>query len=144
MTRIFLVLAAVLLLLRPAAAETLPPGVTSTDKAQIEGVIGRQLEAFRHDDAAGAYRFAAPGIQRMFPSADTFLDMVRRGYPPVYRARNTEFSELALRDGELVQEVEIVGPDGKPVVAVYSMVRDGHGGWLINGCTLLPSVRLST
>ena len=68
--------------------------------------------------------------------------MVKRGYPPVYRPRSAEFSELALRDGALVQEVELVGPDGQSKLALYTMVRDGAGGWLIAACVLIPSVRV--
>ena len=130
------------LLAGAAAAQTLPPGVSAADQAAIRGVIGRQLEAFQKDDAAGAYSFAAPNVRAIFPDQERFMEMVRRGYPPVYRPRQTEFSELGMRDGALVQEVELVGPDGKPVLALYSMTPDGKGGWLISGCTLIASVRV--
>lgn len=131
-----------LLLAAPAYAQILPPGVSATDRATIEAVIGRQLDAFRRDDADGAYAFAAPGVRQLFPTADGFMAMVRRGYPPVYRPRAAEFSELALRDGAIVQEVELVGPDGRAVLALYTMVRDEAGGWMIGGCEIIPSVRL--
>lgn len=126
----------------PARAQGLPPGVTPADRTAIQGVIGRQLDAFRHDDAAGAYGLAAPRIQRMFPTAEIFLDMVRRSYPPVYRPLMQEFSELALREGQVMQEVELVGPDGRAVVAIYTMERAPDGTWLIAGCAMIPSVRL--
>lgn len=126
----------------PAMAQELPAGVSPGDRTAIQDVITRQLDAFRHDDATGAYGFAAPNIRQMFPSPDVFMEMVRRGYPPVYRPRQQEFSELALRDGHVVQEVELLGTDGRPVVAVYTMEPDGKGGWLIAGCALIPSVRV--
>lgn len=131
-----------LVLVGTAAAQTLPPGVTATDRTAIETTIRGQLDSFQRDDAPGAYAFAAPSIQRMFPDPATFIDMVRRGYPPVYRPRSTEFSELALRDGDLVQEVELVGPDGRPALALYTMERAPDGRWLISGCALVASVRL--
>ncbi len=130
-----------LLLALPAWAQGLPPEVTQGDQAAIRGVIGRQLDAFKRDDAAAAYAFAAPNVREIFPTPDGFMAMVRRGYPPVYRPREAEFSELALRDGAIVQEVELVGPDGRPVLALYTMVRDG-AGWKIAACVLVPSVRL--
>ena len=68
-----------------AAAQTLPAGVSPTDRTAIESVIRHQLDAFRRDDAPAAYAFAAPDVQRIFPDPGLFLDMVRRGYPPVYQ-----------------------------------------------------------
>ena len=139
MTRI---LALLLLLALPAWAQGLPPGLTAGDRTTIQDVIGRQLEAFKRDDAAGAYAFAAPNVRASFPDPEVFMTMVRRGYPPVYRPREAEFSELGLRDGAVVQEVELVGPDGRPVLALYTMVRDAAGGWAIAACVLIPSVRV--
>ena len=123
------------------AQEALPPGVSTADQAAIRSVIGRQLDAFRRDDAPGAYAFAAPSIQRLFPDAEVFIGMVRRGYAPVYRPRSVEFTGLGLRDGELVQEVELIGPDGEAALALYTMVRDGNG-WKIAGCALARSARV--
>ena len=144
MIRAVAFLLAVLALARPATADTLPPGVTPTDQAAIQAVIGQQFEAFKRDDAAAAYRYAAPNIQRIFPTAEQFIQMVRRAYPPVYRPRDAEFTALALRDGEVVQEVELVGPDQVPALAVYTMARGAGGEWLIAGCVLLPSSRVGT
>lgn len=123
-----------------AWAEEAPLG--PSDRAAIQGVISRQLDAFKRDDAPEAYRWAAPNVQAIFPTPERFIEMVKRGYKPVYRPRTVEFSELAVRDGAIVQEVELVGPDGQPALAVYTMVRDGAGGWLIAACQLMPSVRV--
>lgn len=125
-----------------AMAQGLPPGVSPGDRTSIQDVIRRQLDAFRRDDAPAAYGFAAPNIQTMFQSPDRFMEMVRRGYPPVYRPQNSEFSELAVRDGDVVQEVELVGPDGRPVLALYTMVRGADGAWVIAGCALIASARV--
>ncbi len=141
-----------LVLAGPVLAQGVPPAVTmpdgttqdltAPDRTAIQGVILRQLDAFRTDDAEAAYAQAAPNIRALFPTADGFMAMVRRGYPPVYRPRSAEFSELAMRDGELVQEVELVGPDGQAVLALYTMRRMPDGTWAIAGCALIPSARL--
>lgn len=144
-TRLLAVIAALVFIAGVAAcplAQGLPPGVSGADRQSIEGVIARQLDAFRHDDAAGAYAFAAPSIQRMFPTPDIFMDMVRRGYAPVYRPSDVVFADLALRDGDLVQTVELTGPDGRPVTALYTMERQPDGSWRIAGCMLVPSARI--
>ena len=133
------------LLARPlaASADTLPSGVSDADARAIQSVITRQIDAFRRDDAAAAYQFAAPNIKQSFPTAARFLDMVRGAYPPVYRPRSVQFTKLSTGGDGLVQRVELVGPDNKPVLALYSMVRDAHAGWLIAGCALVASARVT-
>lgn len=137
-----LALAALLLLfaLGHARAEdaVLPPA----DRDAIRATIQTQLDAFRRDDARGAYAEAAPGIRDLFPTPDIFLEMVRRGYPPVYRPRSTEFTGLVMENGQLVQQVEIVGPDGMPHLALYTMVKQPDGSWRIAGCAIAASARV--
>lgn len=109
------------------------------DRAAIERVIREQIAAFRADDAAAAFAFAAPSIQAIFGTPDNFLAMVRRGYAPVYRPRSVEFRELGRRDGAPVQRVLVIGPDGVPEVAHYVMERQPDGSWRIAGCFLARS-----
>ena len=68
--------------------------VSAPDQAAIQSVITNQITAFQHDDAAGAFGYAAPSTQGVFGTAENFMDMVRRGYPPVYRPHSVEFSTL--------------------------------------------------
>ena len=112
------------------------------DQAAIQATITSQLQAFQHDDAAGAFGYAAPSTQGVFGTPDNFLDMVRRGYPPVYRPHSVEFSALGDVDGQIMQNVELVGPDGLPYTARYTMEREADGSWRIIACELLQSRRL--
>jgi hypothetical protein len=104
------------------------------DQAAIRQVIESQLSAFQRDDASGAYAHASPMIQQKFGNADIFLEMVRTGYVAVYRPREVEFRDLVRRDGLIIQELFVVGPDGRPVLALYEMQRQPDGSWRINGC----------
>ena len=106
--------------------------------ADIQSAISRQVDAFRRDDANGAYAIASPTIQEMFGTAGNFLEMVQRGYPQVYRPRSFTFGKLQEVDGKLLQRVIIQGPDGAIVTAVYEMVQI-DGRWRINGCYLLAA-----
>jgi hypothetical protein len=107
--------------------------------AEIRGVIERQLAAFERDDAHGAFAFASPGIRRRFGDPETFLDMVRRHYPPVYRPRGVAFGALRDSPRGLLQEVQLTGPDGRAVTAVYIMERQPDGNWKIDGVYLLEA-----
>ncbi|WP_232845864.1 DUF4864 domain-containing protein [Aurantimonas marina] len=53
------------------------------DASDVQAAISGQLEAFRSDDGAGAYSYAAPNIKAIFPSPQIFMGMVRSGYDPV-------------------------------------------------------------
>ncbi len=115
------------------------------DAAQYQRIITQQLEAFRSDDGALAYSFAAPIIRQAFPTPDAFMAMVNRGYLPVYRAQSYKFGEtLTDGRGSPGQRVTLIGPDGKTYEALYSMERQPDGSWLINGCTLLEVPGLDT
>ena len=126
----------VVLLALPAGAQS---GSDGANEAAIRQVIESQLSAFQRDDGAEAYSYAAPGIQRKFRNAEIFMQMVRSGYPAVYRPREVEFRGLRQRGTTLQQEVLFVGPDGEPVMALYSMEQQADGSWRIAGVILLTA-----
>jgi hypothetical protein len=134
------VIALLACLLGPLPALAASP--SQADEAAIHATITRQLDAFRHDDADGAFALAAPTIQGLFGSAGNFLAMVQRGYPPVYRPRSYDFASLTTEDGDIVQMVELIGPDGLAYTARYTMEHEADGSWRISACQLLESRRL--
>jgi hypothetical protein len=109
----------------------------SADPLIIQGIIASQIDAFRNDDAAAAYSFAAPQIKAMFPTPDIFMEMVRTGYRQVYRPQSFVFDPLRRENGQWLQPVRLIGPDGRPVVATYIMERQPDGEWKIAGVYLL-------
>ena len=132
--RLFLIIAAVGVLslgsalpFRTASAESAP------DKAAIVNVIQSQLAAFQRDDAVEAFSYASPFIQKKFQSASTFMDMVKRGYLPLYRPNGTEILELTVENGVPVQRIRVYAPDGTPISAYYKMQKQEDGTWRING-----------
>ena len=129
--RVLLVLFVLFGFLTPAAA------FSDTDSAAIQGTIERQLQAFLKDDGETAYSFAAPNIRMMYPSVDSFMAMVRQGYPQVYRPRSYEFGELKEEPGYLEQSVDIVDAEGQFWTAVYTLRQDADGAWKITGCYLV-------
>jgi hypothetical protein len=120
-----------------ASAQAQQPDVSAADRAAIRDVIQGQVEAFRRDDGDAAFGYASPMIQGMFGQSDEFMDMVRQGYRPVYRPKVFDFREIVDLHGQIAQKVHVVGPDGRPVTAVYPMTRLPDGSWRINGCYLL-------
>ena len=134
MFRILVVLVLLFATSLPAATEA----PAASDRAAFESVITQQLEAFRADDGARAYSYAAPNIRQIFPTSEIFMAMVKRGYLPVYRAQGHRFGATVTDSlGQPAQRVTLTGPDGKLYEALYSMQRQPDGTWRISGCTLL-------
>ena len=118
------------------AALAQQPDVSAADRAAIRDIIQSQVDAFRRDDGDAAFGYASPSIQGMFGEPDTFMEMVRQGYRPVYRPKVFDFREIVSLHGEIAQKVHVVGPDGRPVTALYPMTQLPDGSWRINGCYL--------
>lgn len=129
---------AVLVTIAPLlAAPTLAADISDADHGAIDAIIAAQISAFGKDDGAAAYGYASPTIQHIYPSADAFMNMVRKGYPQVYRPQRYNFTRVETDVPERpAQHVIIVGPDGKTYEAIYSMQRQPDGSWKINGCSI--------
>ena len=110
------------------------------DIAAGQSVIQSQEEAFGRDDAAAAYTFAAPGIQKLFPTPESFMSMVRNSYAPVYRHRSFEFGEAKVLDGKIVQEVHIFDAEGAAWDALYTLEPQPDGSLKISACILKKAV----
>jgi hypothetical protein len=117
-------------------------------EAEIEAAqsaIDGQLKAFLADDGAAAYGYAAPNIRHMFPTPDIFMGMVTDGYAPVRRPRSYAFGKSEqMGPSRVVQQVLVVGPDGKDYEAVYTLELQPDGAWRITGCSLRAANSLST
>jgi hypothetical protein len=108
-------------------------------------VIDSQLKAFIANDGAAAYSFAAPNVKRIFPTVDTFMNMVTNGYPPVRKPQTYSFGKVQeTGPTSIIQQVLIVGPDGKDYEAVYTLEQQPDGSFQITGCSLRASNSLST
>ena len=109
---------------------------STADARAVREVIEAQLDAFRRDDAEGAFSYAAPGIRATFGTAESFMAMVRTQYAVVYRPRSVSFDPPVTAGGELIQPVRMTDADGRTWMALYPMERLSDGRWRINGCRL--------
>jgi hypothetical protein len=126
------------LLSAPAFAAS---GVSSADMQEIRAVIHRQIDAFRRDDAQGAFALVSPGVQQSFGTPERFLDAMRSSYRPVYRPQSVAFLELVVMGGDVVQPVQLTDRAGSVWVAYYAMQRQKDGSWRTNGCHLVQPSR---
>ena len=110
--------------------------VSPEDTLAIRAVIAEQLEAFARDDARRAFALATSVIRERFGTPEVFMDMVRTGYPVVYRPKSVQFEKPAVVDGEVIQPVRMTDAEGNAWIALYPMKRQTDGLWRINGCQL--------
>lgn len=111
----------------------------TAESPEARALIERQLDAFGRDDAAAAYSEAAPQVKAIFPDADTFMSMVRRGYAPVYRHRSVEFGPATVESDTIQQEATFIDAQGKAWKAIYRLSRGPDGAWLISACQLIEA-----
>jgi hypothetical protein len=127
-----------LFLLMPSSAGA---AVNAQDLAEIRAVINRQIDAFRRDDARGAFALVSPGVQQAFGTPERFLDVVRVSYRAVYRPASVVFLGLTMMGGDAVQQVQITDASGGIWLAYYAMQRQRDGSWRTNGCHLVQPAR---
>jgi len=130
----------VLALLVAVFVGSILPAAAEEEVANGQAVIRSQEEAFSRDDAAAAYTFAAPSIQSMFQTPDTFMFMVRNGYAPVYRHRSFEFGEAKTYEGKIYQQVHIIDANGDAWEALYTLEPQPDGTFKISACVLKKAV----
>jgi hypothetical protein len=129
-------------------ATLLAPPVAFAGDAEIraaQGTVDAQLKALQAGDGALAYSYAAPTIQRIFPTAEIFMGMVESAYQPVRNPRNYAFGKSEeMGGGKIAQQVLLTGPDGKEYEALYTLELQPDGVWRITGVSLKASNALST
>ena len=129
------------LLLAPALANAGADRVTNADAAEIRAVIHRQIDAFKRDDAQGAFALVSPGVRQAFRTPEKFLDVVRMAYRAVYRPSAVSFMDMLVMGGDVVQQVQVTDRSGLVWVAYYAMQRQSDGSWKTNGCHLVQPAR---
>jgi len=111
---------------------------TPAEAEAIQRVIEAQLNAFAADDAEQAFSLATPGIRDLFSSAETFLTMVRNGYPMVYRHLSIRFLTPRMGNHFSLQMVRMTDTGADVWMVVYRLRKQDDGRWLIDGVTAFP------
>ena len=129
------------LLFSAGSAAMAAGGVTGSDLLEIRGVINRQIDAFKRDDASSAFALASPGVQQAFGTPQRFLEVVRMAYRAVYRPARVSFLDPMVLSGDVVQQLQITDRAGGVWLAYYSMQRQDDGSWRTNGCRLVQPAK---
>lgn len=112
--------------------------LSAADEQAVRSTVQAQLAAFAADDAPLAFSYAAPNVREALGTAAGFMAMVREAYPVVYRPASVAFLKPDMRDGQVLQRVQMVDAAGEAWLATYSLQRGGKG-WLITGCVVVAN-----
>ena len=104
----------------------------------IENTIRSQITAMQADDWEQAFTFASPTIQGIFQSPFNFSEMVKRGYPMVWRPKDVRTGELVQTPRGLMQTMIFVDQQNRLYIADYLM-QEIDGQWRINGVQIRPA-----
>ena len=130
-----------LALLVPSWAAAGGTPITAEDLAEIRAVINRQIDAFKRDDAQGAFALVSPDVQEAFGTPERFLDVVRVSYRAVYRPAAVTFLGLTVLGPDAVQQIQLTDRSGALWHAYYAMQRQRDGTWRTNGCRLVQPAK---
>ena len=119
----------------PAHAEAL----SAKDEKAVQTVVQGQLAAFAKDDADKAFSYAAPELRKTIGNSSAFMEMVKNGYPVVYRPASVAFLKAEGSGDEVVQRVQMLDASGTSWLAVYSLQRQKDKTWRISGCAVVEN-----
>jgi len=115
----------------PVAAQTEPV------EAPWQDVISHQIQAFRDQDAPGAFSDAGQMFQAAFPSPEAFfVAIITGGYSAIMESTSHSFGEFRrTEDAGVVQVVRLVGKSQELYEAWYQL-REEEGVWRVQGVML--------
>ena len=108
------------------------------EKADIQSTISDQLRAFASDNFIEAFTHASPGIKDIFGTVENFSNMVKKGYPMVWRYNNFEFLNLEETPQGYSQIVRITDQNDRLFLLKYFM-KNVAGIWKISGVSIIEA-----
>ena len=108
------------------------------ERADIQSTISDQLRAFASDNFIEAFTHASPGIKDIFGTVENFSNMVKKGYPMVWRFNNFEFLNLEETPQGYSQIVRITDQNDKLFLLKYFM-KNVAGIWKISGVSIIEA-----
>lgn len=104
------------------------------DKQESRAVIEAQLEAFKQGDSAKAFSYATPNIQTMFGDAETFMQMVRKGYDVVLKPVTVRFVKFETNGANALHAVQMIDRQKTLWNVYYVLQKRPDGSWKISSC----------
>ena len=112
--------------------------LVADERTDIQNTISNQLKAFAVDDFTEAFTHASPVIKDIFGSVENFSNMVKKGYPMVWRYNNFQFLKLEETAQGYSQIVRITNKKDELFLLKYFM-QNISGIWKISGVSVIEA-----
>ncbi|MEP2946712.1 MAG: DUF4864 domain-containing protein, partial [Lentilitoribacter sp.] len=86
-----------------------------------------------------AFSHAAPTIKQRFQTPERFMDMVERGYGPIYRSSTYDFGRNSAQGNQIVQELILTDKKGNTWQSIYVLMKQEDGSLKIMGVQMRRS-----
>lgn len=127
----------------PLSSASAAEQVSEEDRRAIRAVVQSQLEALAVDDAEGAFALATADTRNRLRNSDTFLQIIKQRFTPIYRHQMAIFSVPEVIAGRMVQIVRLTDKESAVWLAIYQMQKEADGTWKIDGCRLIETTAVS-
>lgn len=104
------------------------------DRKESRAVIEAQLEAFKQGDSAKAFSYATPSVQTVFGDAETFMQMVRKGYDVVVKPATVRFVKFETDGMNALHAVQMIDRQKTLWNVYYVLQKRSDGTWKISSC----------
>lgn len=116
-----------------------PANAQDRQAIEAQTVISDQLSAFIEGDGQRAFSHAAPTIRQRFQTPERFMDMVERGYGPIYRSSTYDFGRNSAQGNQIVQELILTDKKGNTWQSIYVLMKQQDGSLKIMGVQMRRS-----
>lgn len=117
--------------------------VSQEDQLAIKAVVESQLAALADDNADAAFALATADTRSRLRNSDTFLQIIKQQFTPIYRHQRALFSAPEVIAGRMVQIVRLTDTESSVWLAIYQMQKESDGQWKIAGCRLIETKTVS-
>lgn len=117
--------------------------VTQEDRVAIRIVVESQLAALADDNADAAFALATADTRSKLGNSETFLQIIKQQFEPIYRHQRAIFSAPEVIAGRMVQIVRLTDTNSAVWLAIYQMHKEPDGMWKIAGCRLIETTTVS-
>lgn len=100
--------------------------------------VDEQIAAFRSGDAELALEFAGAAFKMTYKDPERFLaDVEKAGYAPIVSSRTHSFGSFReIGETDVIQVVNLVGPDQSLYEAAYQLRNEPDEGWRVQGVVM--------
>jgi hypothetical protein len=102
-------------------------------------VITRQLAAIERHDADAAFAFTTEHVREKYEDPVNFLAHLRYDFTPLYEHKDYSFlpASPASDSGTIIQKIELRSRRGEHAEAIFRVVRQPGGDWLIDSFAVM-------